>query len=81
MNLIEVVSSNIHSIGYDDNTGILVVKFRGAGGTYEYDRVPKTEYENLLNAESVGGYFSSKIRNKYVTRKVQPLVLVDHLAE
>ena len=69
MTLVEVVSSNIHSIGYEDNAEVLTVKFR-AGGTYEYYRVPKAEYENLLKAESVGAYFSSKVRGKYATAKL-----------
>jgi len=83
MNIIEVVSSNISHVGYDETKGILVVKFK-AGATYEYDKVPVLEFQNLLKAESIGKYFSSKIRNKYVTRKIDsfdPLILVDHLGE
>lgn len=69
MEMKEVVSTNINSVGYDEEKKVLSVQFK-AGGTYEYDDVPKEEYEGLLSTESVGKYFSSRIRNKYVTRKI-----------
>ena len=59
-----VESSNIASIGYDPENEILEVEFNH-GGVYQYSDVPQDEYENLMNAESHGKYFSANIRNDY----------------
>jgi hypothetical protein len=67
--MVKVISSNIDSAGYDETTHTLILIFKN-GTTYHYEGVPKEEYDNLLNAQSIGSYFSSRIRNKYVTRKV-----------
>ena len=62
--MINVDSSNIYSVGYDENNCILYVDFR-SGSRYEYFSVPKAEFIELLNASSKGRYFNSNIRNKY----------------
>lgn len=59
-----VDSSNIAAVGYDGETSTLVVEFNN-GRTYRYGGVPKGEYENLLNAGSVGQYFAYNIRNVF----------------
>ena len=65
----EVTSSNIQSIGYDDEVKSLYVTFKG-GKTYEYENVPASVYDELSEAESVGKYFNQFIKNNYVTRIV-----------
>lgn len=67
--MIQVVSSNIESIGYDEDTQILRVKFLN-GVTYEYKNVPIMEFEQLKNAPSVGSYFNRSIARNYPYEKV-----------
>lgn len=64
-----VTSSNIEAIGYDEETQTLRVWFKN-GGAYDYDKVPKEEFEALQNASSVGSYFASNIKGKYAYKKV-----------
>lgn len=62
MEMVPVSSSNIASIGFDENTHILAVQFTN-GRTYRYAGVPNGEFQNLLNATSVGSYFAANIKN------------------
>lgn len=59
-----VKSSNIESVGYDDDTKTLKIKFK-SGGTHHYADVDKLTYERLLSAQSIGSYFHTNIRNKF----------------
>jgi len=63
-----VESSNINSIGYDLENEILEVKFNH-GSVYQYFGVPENVYEELMNADSHGKYFSANIRNNYEYQK------------
>jgi len=60
----KVESSNLASIGYDEENEILEVEFKH-GGIYQYNGVPKDEYDSLMSADSHGKYFSANIRNDY----------------
>ena len=66
-----VRSSNLASIGYDEINNILEIEFNH-GGIYQYLNVPLDVYEELINANSHGSYFSANIRNntRYKTRKL-----------
>jgi hypothetical protein len=59
-----VISSNLHSVGYDTNTRVLEVEFN-SGGIYRYSGVPDYIYENLMRANSKGTYFDEIIKNVY----------------
>ncbi len=59
-----VTSSNIASIGYDERNEILEIEFR-QGRVYQYFSVPKSVYQELMNASSHGKYHASKIKDKY----------------
>lgn len=59
--MISVSSSNVHSIGYDEENKKLFVKFLN-GSLYVYYSVPITHYKGLLNASSVGSYLDSFIK-------------------
>jgi len=65
----QVESSNLASIGYDVNNEILEVEFKH-GGVYQYSDVPVNVYEELMNADSHGVYFSANIRNEYEYKKL-----------
>ena len=64
-----VQSSSLASIGYDAENEILEVEFLN-GGVYQYLDVPSDVYQELMDANSHGVYFSANIRNNYTTRKV-----------
>jgi len=57
MERVTVSSSNIASVGYDDQTSTLEVEFH-SGHVYQYFDVPKSIYDGLLSAGSVGQYFN-----------------------
>lgn len=59
-----VDSTSIRSIGYDEASSTLYVEFAD-GATYIYDNVPQLIHQELLQAESVGGYFNRVIRANY----------------
>ena len=67
--MIPVVSSNVESIGYDEGTQILRVKFL-TGAIYEYKNVPLMEFEQLKDAPSVGSYLNRNIARNYPYEKV-----------
>jgi hypothetical protein len=64
MEMTPVASSNIAAVGYDETTHMLTVQFNN-GRTYRYAGVPNGEYQNLLNASSVGNYFATNIKNVF----------------
>jgi len=64
-----VVSSNVESIGYNEGTQILRVKFL-TGGIYEYKNVPLMEFEQLKSTSSVGSYLNRNIARIYPYDKV-----------
>lgn len=68
----KVKSSNISKVRY--KKGRLEIKFH-SGGKYQYSKVPKTEYEDLLSAESKGKYFNQNIKGSYAFKKVPSGIL------
>ncbi|HYD86274.1 MAG TPA: KTSC domain-containing protein [Vitreimonas sp.] len=64
MERLPVSSSNIAEIGYDQGAETLEVLFKN-GGLYHYFNVPPVEYEQLINATSVGSYFNHNIKGRY----------------
>ena len=67
--MIPVVSSNVESIGYNEGTQILRIKFLN-GAIYEYKNVPLMEFEQLKNASSIGSYLNRNIVRNYPYEKV-----------
>ena len=68
MNMIPVDSSNLSSVGYENDT--LYVAFN-SGGLYSYSGVPASVYSGLLNASSKGSYFHENIKNVYPYTKIR----------
>ena len=62
-------SSHIHSLGYDDETGTMVVQFT-KGGTYHYPGVDKTTFLDMKYHESPGEFFHRNVRGKVKHIKV-----------
>jgi hypothetical protein len=59
-----VSSSDIASIGYDEDNQILEVEFN-SGSVYQYSGVPSSEYDGIMNADSKGKYLHANIKNRY----------------
>jgi hypothetical protein len=59
----DLVSSNISSADYNDETGEMSVTFR-SGQTYTA-RVPKETYEALLASPSPGSFYHRNLRNSF----------------
>lgn len=65
MTRIEVESSNVESIGYDQRLRVLEVAFHH-GGVYQYLRVPPRQYRAFLRAPSKGRFLHAVIKPRYV---------------
>ena len=66
----KVNSSNIDSIGYDENNKVLEIEFK-SGGVYQYANVPKDIFVALIKASSHGNFFHARIKDKFPTTKVK----------
>jgi len=56
-----VNSSNVNSIGYDEEKNILEVEFKDRS-VYQYFQVGKQIYLGLCKASSIGGYLDKYIK-------------------
>jgi hypothetical protein len=63
MERISVSSSNLVSVGYDEDSSTLEVEFNS--GTYQYYDVPLYIYEELMAAGSLGSYLHQNVKNTY----------------
>lgn len=59
-----VSSSNIASIGYDEDNQILEIEFND-GSVYQYSGVPSNEHDGIMNADSMGKYLHANIKKRY----------------
>lgn len=66
-----VESSNLSRVAFldDPENGTLYVEF-SPGRIYQYAEVPADLYQELLDAESAGKFFSSQIRDEYDTTRL-----------
>ncbi|MFT4410225.1 KTSC domain-containing protein [Stenotrophomonas muris] len=78
--LLDVQSSQIHSIGHDADTNTLAIRFtrgygdkRGPGSLYHYANFSAEEFLAFKDAESIGKHFGAYIKpfpEKYPYHKV-----------
>lgn len=64
-----VKSSNIHSVGYDEQSCVLTVRFLN-GATHAYAGVPAEDHRKLMDADSVGSHFHRHILGTFKSSKV-----------
>lgn len=64
-----VTSSNIASIGYDENTSTLEIEFLN-NTIYQYFDVPQQVYGGIMSADSHGQYLAQNIKGVYRYSKV-----------
>ena len=56
----KIFSSNIESVGYDENDMVLEIEFKN-GSIYQYYNITATIYDGLMRAESIGKFLNSHI--------------------
>ncbi len=69
MERITVESSNIASIGYDEDSRTLEIQFH-SGAVYQYFDIPIAVYDDLMVAPSKGQYLAQQIKGQYRYVKV-----------
>lgn len=67
--MLPVSSSNIESIGYNEQDQEVFVRFLN-GSVYVYKGVPQHEYENLRDAPSLGSYLHRNYKNVYPYERI-----------
>lgn len=78
MEMKEVKSSQIHSIGFDPETGTLAIRFNGKdGGLYHYPNFTAEKFKAFSECESKGKYFGANIRGN----KDHPHMRIDEKKE
>lgn len=65
-----VSSSNVESLGYDESTQTVFVRFLN-GSLYIYKGVPTFEFEGLISAPSVGSYLHRNYKNVYPYERIE----------
>ena len=68
--MFSVISSNVESVGYDESTLTLYIRFLN-NMLYIYKGVPSYEFENLKIASSVGSYIHRNIKNHYSYERIE----------
>lgn len=69
MDMISVSSSNVAAVGYDEDSSTLQLEFNN-GAMYQYFDVPENIFEELRDADSVGGYLAEHVKGSYRYSKV-----------
>ena len=64
-----VASSNVASVGYDEQLQTLEVEFLN-GAVYQYYNVPINMYEEMMKTPSKGRFLHAYIRNAYPFSRV-----------
>lgn len=62
-----VQSSSVEAVGFDPARNELTVRFVD-GGTYVYGMVPRTVFEALLDADSIGRFVNERIKPRHPVR-------------
>ena len=66
-----VRSSDLSSVGYDERRQMLEIEFH-SGGIYRYLEVPKETFAGLMESDSKGRYFATKIRDRFRHERLRP---------
>ena len=61
MEYVNVASSNIAAVGYDEGSNTLGVRFLN-GSEYHYFGVPRSIFDGLRSAGSVGRFFDEHVK-------------------
>jgi hypothetical protein len=69
MEMTNVDSSNVESVGYDEDSSTLQIEFKN-GAMYQYFDVTEDVFIGLRDADSVGRYLAANIKGTYRYSKV-----------
>lgn len=69
MELLQVDSSNIQAVSYDEAASTLQVHFHNSR-KYKYSKVPKWVFEDFLKAPSKGRFFAHVIKDGFECERV-----------
>jgi hypothetical protein len=69
MRRVSVNSSNLASIGYNEQNEVLEIEFN-QGGVYQYYDVSTDVHDELMNSDSHGKYFIANIKGNYNLKKI-----------
>ena len=64
-----VKSSLLDKVGYDPEAKVLAVQMNYSSDVYLYRDVPQDIFDDLLAAESKGGFYVKNIKGKYKTER------------
>lgn len=65
-----VKSSNVESVGYDQPTQTMYVKFRAEPQPYVYEAVPSEVHAAMLKSSSIGSYIHTHVKSAYKGHKL-----------
>jgi hypothetical protein len=65
-----VASSDLKSVGYDQEKQVLEIEFH-SGGIYQYSNVPVFVYRSLMKASSPEHYYNTQIKKAYSAEKIE----------
>jgi hypothetical protein len=68
--MINVSSSNVSQIGYDNANQVLYVRFL-SNALYVYKEVPEWIFDGLKDASSVGSYLHRNVKNIYAYERIE----------
>ena len=60
-----VISSDLRSVGYDQQALVLELEFHKGGEVYRYFEVPVAVHAALMAAPSKGEYFNAHIKSRF----------------
>ena len=69
LHAMRIQSQAIEAVAYDENSHVLMARFRGTGRTVIYEEVPQEIYDSLIFADSIAGFFHDHIEGHFPERK------------
>lgn len=70
MDRTHVSSTDLRSVGYNDDDQVLEIEFN-SGGVYRYFNVPENIYDGFMAAISHGKYFHRNIKDTYQFEQIR----------
>ena len=64
-----VSSSFLDKVGYDAQAKVLAIQMKNSSDVYLYQDVPQELYDDLLAAESKGGFDVKNVKGKFRTER------------
>jgi hypothetical protein len=66
-----VDSTCFSEVGYDPDGEILYVRFLDSGSLYSYQPVSQDEYDDFMQADSLGSYYNDYIKGQYECHRLE----------